>query len=536
MEYVDEKTKAICKSITEKNALLKGKKSPWESYWKELLRFYQPNKDDVWGNESDAQRKGEELFDSTGRMSSEKLASFLHSALSNPSIQWFDFSTGNEGLDVDQEVAEWLQTAAKTTNNILNNSNFHVEIHEVYLDLTSICTGHLQIEEDEDDVVRFEATPIYNCAISEGNKGLVDTFYYEKNYTVQSLIDTYGFDNVGKKIQDIQYKEPLREICVIQAIEPSRYMPPEVRHPTMEFTSVHIIKDDHIILKKGGFEETPVAVPRFMKISGEAYGRGPSMYALPNVKTANSMMATWLRGAQLAINPPLQMPDEGVLLPVRFIPNGVNYYRAGSQDRIEPIVTGANPGIGNQIIEVLQSRVKEAFYIDQLHLVENDRMTATEVSTRKDEFLRTFSPILTRIPYELHTIAIMRTFHIASRKGLIPPPPPAIAKAKLEIKFVSQLARAQDTIEGETLVRALTMASNLTQLKPEVADLIDGDKHLVRIYKNYGASLDLLTKPNDVKKIRESRQKQMEEARQAELAKVGTEAGKNQAQAESMMR
>lgn len=535
-EQANEKDKATCKYIENKHSKLKNNKVNWEQYWQELTRYYIPNKDDVWGFDTPGMRKGEELYDSTGRRCSEKLAAFLHSRLSNPSVQWFAFSTGDEDLDNDQDVALYLQTAATVVNNTLNNSNFHIEIHEVYLDLTSICTGHLQIEEDEDEIVRFESTPIYSCAINENFKGLVDTFYYEKKYTVERLIDKYGIENVGKRVADLQYKEPMTEFCVLHAIEPSRYMPENVRHPIMEYTSVHILKDENVILKRGGFEETPVAVPRFMKISGEVYGRGPSMYALPDVKTANSMMGTWLKGAQLAVNPPVQVPDEGALLPVKLKPNGVNYYRAGSQDRIEPILLGANPQLGHQIIELLHAQIEKTFHIDQIQVAENDRMTAYEVQTRKDENFRSFSPFLSRMPYELHSIAILRTFGILSRRGLLPAVPQILAKTKLEVKFVSQMARAQESIEGDTTMRVLEMAGGLIGMNQESADMLDFDKHMVRIYQKYGAPLDLLRGKTDVSKIREQRAQAQQEAMQAQLAKTNAEAGRNAAQADNMMR
>lgn len=519
--------------VCNKYDKLKMAKQTWESHWKELAKYFLPNKQDIWGGATAGEKRGQEIYDAIGRRSAERLASALHGMLTNPSTQWFSFSTGNMELDNDQEVAKWLQESAKAVNTVMNNSNFQPEIHEVYMDLCTLHTAHITTEADDQEIVRYKSRPIYHASISENYKNIVDTNYFESQKSVTNLIEEYGIDNLPEEVRQIQFSDPLKMYTVIQGIEPTENLPKSLRHPMHPFTSIHILKEHKVVVKKGGFEENPCAVPRYHKLSGEMYGRGPAMYALPDVKTSNQMMKTWLEGAQLAINPPLQMPDEGVLLPVKLTPGGVNYYRADSKDRIEPIMTGANPGVGHQIIELLHQSIERCFYVDQLHLVENDRMTALEVAHRRDEYLRSFSPMIGRLLYELHAPIILRTFGICKRKGgIIPAVPTKIAKAKIEVKFVSQMARAQDSVEGETALRALQTVMGMASVDPSVMDIIDVDKHTKFFYRSYGASLDLLRDEETVKEIREQRAQAQAEAQQAEIDNVNSQSAKNIAQTE----
>ena len=527
--------KALSVYIIEKHAKLKLGKSTWESHWKELTTYFLPEKDKVWGGGVPGEKKGQALFDSIGRRSSERLASALHGMLTNPSVQWFSFSTGIVTLDNKLENATWLQDTAKIINSILNSSNFQSEIHEAYLDLTSLCTSHLRVEEDEIEIVRFQSRPIYECSISENYKGTIDTMYYEYERTLDQVVDEYGkTGKLPEKLLALQHKDPLKKLTIIQAIEPTHRLPEGLRHPLLPITSVHILKEEHVILKVSGFEENPCIVSRFYKLSGEMYGRGPSMYALPDTKTCDQMMKVWLEGAQLAINPPLQMPDEGVLLPVRFVPGGTNYYRADSKDRIEPIITGANPQVGHQIIELLHMNIEKAFYIDQLHLVESDRMTATEVMQRRDEQLRSLSPILGRLMYELHAPIIQRVFGIASRRGLLPQIPQELAKAKLEVRFTSQLAKAQESIDGDAVTRAFQVVGGMAQIDPSIIDIMDLDEHARYLYKSYGAPLHLLHTEKETKDIREQKQKVQQAGQQAQLDQMNSQSMKNMAQAKSV--
>ena len=253
--------------VCNKYDKLKMAKQTWESHWKELAKYFLPNKQDIWGGATAGEKRGQEIYDAIGRRSAEKLASALHGMLTNPSTQWFSFSTGNTELDNDQEVAKWLQESAKAVNTVMNNSNFQPEIHEVYMDLCSLHTAHITTEADDQEIVRYKSRPIYHASISENYKNIVDTNYFESQKSVTNLIEEYGIDNLPEEVRQIQFSDPLKMYTVIQGIEPTENLPKSLRHPMHPFTSIHILKEHKVVVKKGGFEENPCAVPRYHLIS-----------------------------------------------------------------------------------------------------------------------------------------------------------------------------------------------------------------------------------------------------------------------------
>lgn len=416
----------------------------------------------------------------------------------------------------------------------MNNTNFQSEIHECYLDLCGFGTSHLRIEEDEKEVARFTSRPIYEAVVSENYNGVIDTVYYKYKISCEALVEQFP-DTLPESIQALRHQEPLKEYTVIHAIEPSSRLPKEIAHEMLEYTSLHVLEEGGLLLKRGGFEENPCIISRFSKLSGEMFGRSPAMKALPDIKTSNQMMKTWLEGAQLAVNPALQAPDEGVLMPIRITPGAINYYRADSKDRIEPINIGVNPQVGVQVIEHIHANIKSAFYIDQLHLVESDRMTATEVMQRRDEQLRSMSPILGRLQYELLAPIVMRIFGIMVRRGMIEAIPADLRQAKLEVKFVSQIARAQESVEGDSFMRSFQAIAGLGQAQgsPEIFDVIDMDAAAKFLFKTYGSPLSLLKKDQDVKAVRQQRQQAQQAAQQAQLDQMNSQSTKNIAQAQA---
>ena len=54
------------------------------------------------------------------------------------------------------------------------------------------------------------------------------------------------------------------------------------------------------------------------------------------IKMLNKMSEVTIRAAQKQVDPPLLVPDDGFMLPIRTVPGGLNFYRSGTRDRIEP--------------------------------------------------------------------------------------------------------------------------------------------------------------------------------------------------------
>ena len=135
------------------------------------------------------------------------------------------------------------------------------------------------------------------------------------------------------------------------------------------YASCYIDPEEKVLLSESGFDEFPYMVPRWKKSSYEiGYGRSPTMTALPDIKMLNKMSEVTIRAAQKQIDPPLMLPDDGFMLPIRTVPGGLNFYRAGTRDRIEPLQIGANNPLGLQTEEQRRQAIRSAFYVDQLIL------------------------------------------------------------------------------------------------------------------------------------------------------------------------
>lgn len=514
--------KSLAEKILARYKAIKNKRTNWDEHWRDVARYVIPNKENVFDHKTRAtgDKKRLRLYDSSAAHYNELLASALHSMLTNPSVQWFELTTGDRELDKNQKVKAYLQKTVRTIHQTLNSTNFQTEIHELYLDLGSFGTGAMLIEEDEDNVLNFSARPIYHFYIEENFKSEVDTFFIELKLNGRQMLQKYGEEALGKEMVDKINKKPDDTHIVVMMVAPNEDFDSKKKldkSAGKPFKSIHILEKESIILKEGGFDEFPAVFPRWMKDTMEIYGRSPAMKSLPEIKMINAMMKTIIRSAQKMVDPALMIPDDS-FLNFNTKPGGLNPYRSGTTDKVYAIETRGQIGLGLELLKDTRDRIKESFFIDQLQLREGPQMTATEVNVRTDEHLRLLGPILGRLHFELLQPLIVRIIGIMKRGNHLPEDAPEELQGKTpQVFYSSQIARAQRIAEGQNWQRFLAGVSGLAEGMPEIMDNINPDGVVSYLADIYGAPSETLKEEKDVKKQRDDRAAQQQAAQEAAM-------------------
>ena len=446
--------------------------------------------------------------------------------LTNAASPWFMMNYKEPGLNADDKAMEWLEECTKQMYVVLNRSNFQQEIHELYQDLITFGTAGMMIEQDEDKVLRFSTRHISEIYIQENEFGRVDTVYRKFKMSAKGAMSMFG--DVSKKITKLSEAEPYEEIDLLHVVYPREDRNPnKIDAKNKPFASIYCDPEDNTLLGEGGYDEFPYVVPRFVKSSIETYGRSPAMTALPDIKMINKMSETLIKAAQKVIDPPLLVPDDGFMLPIRTVPGGLNFYRSGSRDRIEPLNTNANIGIGVEYEEQRRDAIRKAFYVDQLLLAQRVNMTATEVLQRNEEKMRMLAPVLGRLQGEMLQPLITRCFNIMLKMNMFPVPPESLQGQTIDIEYTSPLARSQRTGDITAASRMLEMLAPLAQMAP-VFDYLDVDKFVKHTQEVLGVPAKIMKSEAEVAELREERaaqqQAMMEQQQQLEQAKAAGQA------------
>ncbi len=495
------------KQIKDKVNTLKSERSTLDSHLQEVADYMMPNKNTITTSRHPGEKRNLQILDNTGLYCMELLAGQLHGLLTNPNSMWFEFTTGLGALDQRDDVKAFLQYAAKQTHNILNNSNFQTEVHELYLDEVGFGTAAMYIEEDEKDTVRFSTKFIGEYFIDEDAQGRVDQLYRSWKWNAYQLVQAFGAEKLSKKVMDCYEKGKDDKFEVIHAVYPAAMVDINAKSP-FTYVSHYILPEQDHEVEVGGFREFPYVVPRWSKRTGEKYGSSPAMTALPEVKTLNKMSETMIIAAQKVVDPPMQLPDDGFILPIITSPGGLNFRRANTADaRIEPLFNFSQVDFGYEAMKEKRLRIREAFFVDQLMLQQGPQMTATEVLQRTEEKMRLLGPMLGRQQTEFLRPLIDRVFAIMLRRGVIDKTlvPQVLAGRKIDVKYSSLIAKSQRLAEAQNIMRTIESASAFIQMDQSVIDNFDGDAAIRVLAEVFGPPAQILRTVQVRDQIRDQR-------------------------------
>lgn len=511
--------------IIEERNFLKGERTLYDQQWQEIYDYMIPRKADVTTSHAPGQKRGVYLYDNTAMQCAEILAGIMHGMLTSPNERFFGLQTGVAAIDENDLARAWFDDSVVRMHNVLNNTNFQTEVHELYLDLVTIGTSLMTMLEDDESVIRFSTKPIRSIAIKENNKGLVDCIYLWWEWDARTLAQEYGEENLPDKIRECLYKNDTTKYEVIQCIYPMNLnkTPDAVG---FKYYSQHILVCDKKELKTGFFKEFPAVVPRWSKIAGEKYGYGPGTKALPEAKTINLMTETMIIGAQKTIDPPIMAPDDGVIFPLNTMPGGISYYRSiggVNPPTIKPIFNDMRIDYGFELMNSHRMRIREAFYVDQLQLAQGPAMTATEVMQRTEERMRLLGPMLGRMQSEFLKPLVDRLFEIMINRGMFLPAPEILKGKKVEVLYTSPIAKAQALTEARALQNSMALIAPLGAIQPTVYDNYNFDEIARGVGKIYGVPQKFYNNKDQRDEVRKQREQAQAQAMQQAQAQQEAE-------------
>jgi len=513
---------------------------PWEPTLRELQEFIRPNSKRIREERAPGSKLTTRLFDTTAPDANRKLAYFLNGSLVSSSTRFFSLIARNPDLLRTYAVRVWLDDTSQRMYMALQQSNFNAAMPQAFSSLSALGTTALFEEERPGPLagfngVFFRVIPMGKFQFDIDAEGNAQCFYVERELTILTAVSEYGEQNLPEDIQK-KYKDGGYDdkITFVQCILP-RKVQPGYFSTRLPFASITIEKKSKQIVKESGYHERPFMVGRWETEEGEGRGRGPGHIALPDIRSLNKLKELGLQAAALAVRPPLQVPQDGVLGgQVRLTPAAQNVMTRDGE--IKPIMLGGD--VNQEVIRVedLRKSILSVFHRDLVALPDKNYMTATEILKQLDLINRELGTTIGQVNRDLVVPVLDRTFGMMLRGGAFLPPPPELAGADLDIEFEGPLARAQRTGDLTALQEALALTAGIAEHAPDALDLVDTDETVREIWSISGASTRLMRNPGAVKQIRERRAQAAQSQMQAEQGQATADILNTAAQAGKTMK
>ncbi len=464
--------------LRKKLNYLKQKRTTYESIARDCSDYLAPDRGFFTGESAGQERtdRYKKLIDPTATISLDYFAAGMQAGLNSPKRPWLRIQTNDPEMNKYKPFKEYFSAVERALYAILAQSNFYTASHNTYLEEGVFGTGPILMEEDYEKIVRFTPLTFGEYWIDVGPDGKVDTLYREVWMPARNIVKRWGLDRISPQIRTAyESKNYFALFKIIHMVEPREERDvTRIDARNMKFSSIYFEESATEPLSEGGFDEKPIACPRWNVVGSAVYGTGQGQKILRQVKLLQEEALTKIKAVHKMVDPPIVGPTSLQKKGMNTLPGGKNYVDTDKLAQFGPLYDvkyDINAAI--ESIHDIREIIERCLYTDLfIMLVEKDDMTATEVLERKQEKLFTLGPAIEKQTDELLDPVIDFTYTAAARRGILPPAPPELQGQNLEIEYISTLAQAQKLAGLEQMRAYVGVGIDLAQLGEDAAQKV----------------------------------------------------------------
>jgi hypothetical protein len=489
------------------------------------------------------------IYDNTGMMSVDRLASGMESLVTPQSEKWHGLTVADILHDKNTDEENIYLERLRNFQFSLRydpRAGFIPSHQKAMRSCVAFGTGVMFIEQDDMRVrpgdtptpYRYQYCPLTENLLATNDYGNVDTNYRIRKFTVKQLVQKFTLKHVSAKVNQAWENGEYEQIIpVVHAVCPRQEMGSSNLAGTMKGSSIasyYCEVDTEHMLADGGFHEFPFAVYHWLQQDNGPYAESPVMLALSEIKSLQLMGKGELRAFGQWTDPPLGMPNDGVMNRPNLNPRAVNLGAVGSDGslRVKPLITAQSPDFAEKVMEVRRTQVKETLYVNLFQtLIKNPEMTATEAMIRNNEKGELLGPAGGKIQAALSTM-IDRELGVLARRGIFRPnsplaPPQSLRGMPISVKMSSPLDRMRRANEGVGTTQLLNIALPMVKVKPDILDNFDLDKTVRLLREIFGAPADVIVPETVMQQNRQASIQQQNMMKMMAMAKTGGEVAKD---------
>lgn len=513
----------------------RGGRANWEDVWQQIADRVLPQASDFNTKRTDGDKRTEFMFDGTAALAAQKAVAAIGSFVIPPNQRYQKLTVSDKSLAKSHAVKTYMDTLTELLFDARYSPRaaFESQSGEALLQYFVFGTGLMFVDDaPQRAALRYRSLHLGNTYAVEGESGHVDTVYRTWTWSLRQIEQRFP----GKLPPDLAerlQKHPDETIEVCHAVMPRRdYDPGRLGYMGMPFASVYFLPSKKHMLEEGGYRSWPFGVARYMTSPGEVYGRSPAWLALSNIKVLNAQKKTILQAAQKIVDPPLLLPEDGILQAFSLAPGSLNYGGTNDQGQqlVHPLITNARVDIGLDMMDKEREIIGSAFLLDVFRvLVENPQMTATQTLELMQERATLMSPIAGRLESEFLGPITEREIELLTEAGQLPPMPQELIEAQGEyrIEYTSPMRQAMRASDAIAITRTFESVLPLADADPSVLDAFDIPLAARELAEINGVPAKILRDVEEIKARQEQRDQQQQLASMVEAAPAVSSAAAN---------
>ena len=487
-------------------------KENWRGLYEQCYEYALPQRnlyDGSWKSGTSGKQKSGKVFDSTAVHGVNRFANRLQSGLFPPDKHWMALQPGTDiPPEADSDVRMGCQELTDRFFTLIRQTNFDLALGEFLMDL-AVGTGIMLIQPGTAlKPINFRAIPQFQVALEEGPGGVVENVYRKIRTSVE---------NIKREWPDAKLSETLERL-----LEDKPQEPVELQESTV--VNVRDGGFDYYICYKGDGDESdmlvyrylktsPWVVSRYMKASGEVYGRGPVVQALEDIKSLNKTVELLLKNASIGIAGVYTAVDDGVLNPqtIRIVPGAVvPVARNGGPQgpSLQPLPRAGDLQLTQIVLQDLRMNIKRILLDDSLPPDNMSARSATEIVERMRELATNLGSAFGRLITETMVPIVVRSMAVMEEARIIPKLPLSINGQEIKVVPVSPLAQAQNMDDVQDVMQWMGIAS---QMGPAGLATIKADAISDWVADRLGVPMQLRTTEEERMQMEQMAQQMMQQ-------------------------
>lgn len=456
-------------------------RSGWDGVYQEAYDYVLPNRRP--GGLSASKRAADYIFDMTGPNSAMHFAGELQRQ-AFPINTPFTAETGPliRANLTPAETKAWdrnLDAVSRFVYPFFTTGEFDNAIYETCTDL-GIGTGAILPLKGPsiDEPLIFVNVPQDEIAISQDAWNRVNYVSWRRtNAGRESLIEAWPKGHFSKEFRELAQSKPYDEVTVYQDF---------FRLPAGRWRFVaYLEKDGDSFIVSETYRTQPIAVARFYRWPGEAYGRGPILFALPTIKTANKAQELTLKAAAI------QMlgiwgfraggtfnPDTVRVGPAEFWPmQSTGGVLGPDVQRLDP--ASGNLNVSRLVMSNLQSQIREALLDTRMFDDGGTPPSASEVAFMAQQNAKVHVGAYGRLNRELVVPVVRRAMEILNEWRILPQLM-SFNELMVSISINSPMAQALKADELQASINYYKLAAEMAMGPPQIDQFVSRVRLLER--------------------------------------------------------